>query len=95
MTTGDNAPPEWFVRSQKIIDQLYASLIVPTCDARNRSGGYCKLRPIFGKARCRFHGGLSTGPRTEGGKKRIAEATRERMLRYWRARKERHNEGNA
>src|SRR4029077_19309415 len=30
----------------------------------------------FGKVRCRFHGGLSTGPKTEAGRSRIAEAQR-------------------
>jgi hypothetical protein len=32
------------------------------------------VRVEFGKARCRFHGGLSTGPKTEAGRIRIAEA---------------------
>jgi hypothetical protein len=31
------------------------------------------VRVEFGKARCRFHGGLSTGPKTEAGRARIAE----------------------
>jgi hypothetical protein len=39
------------------------------------------VRVEFGKARCRFHGGLSTGPKTEAGRSRIAEAQRRR----WRA----------
>jgi hypothetical protein len=30
------------------------------------------------KARCRFHGGLSTGPKTEAGRRRIADAQRRR-----------------
>ena len=32
----------------------------------------------LGKARCRFHGGLSTGPKTEAGRARIAETQRRR-----------------
>ena len=34
------------------------------------------------KARCRFHGGLSTGPRTDQGRARIAEAQRRRWRAY-------------
>jgi hypothetical protein len=36
----------------------------------------------FGKARCRFHGGLSTGPETKAGRARIAEAQRRRWRLY-------------
>ena len=44
------------------------------CDARTRSGMPCAKYPIKGKRRCRLHGGLSTGPKTEAGKARIAAA---------------------
>jgi hypothetical protein len=47
------------------------------------------VRVEFGKARCRFHGGLSTGPKTEAGRARIAEAQR----RLWRAYRERQVDG--
>jgi len=33
----------------------------PLCGAKTRAGGTCLVRVEFGKARCRFHGGLSTG----------------------------------
>jgi hypothetical protein len=33
------------------------------CGAKTRAGGYCQVRVEPGKARCRFHGGKSTGPR--------------------------------
>jgi hypothetical protein len=36
----------------------------PRCGARNRRGCPCAVRVEPGKKRCRFHGGLSTGPRT-------------------------------
>ena len=39
------------------------------------------VRVEFGKARCRFHGGLSTGPKSEAGRARIAEAQRRRCVR--------------
>src|ERR1700751_333743 len=41
---------------------------------KTRAGGTCIVRVELGKARCRFHGGLSTGPKTKMGRARIAEA---------------------
>lgn len=38
------------------------------CGARNRKGTPCKNKPMPGKARCKFHGGASTGPRTLHGR---------------------------
>jgi hypothetical protein len=35
----------------------------PRCAAKTRAGGRCLVRVELGKARCRFHGGLSTGPK--------------------------------
>ncbi len=54
------------------------------CCARTRSGNACRANAIPGKTRCRFHGGLSSGPKTPEGRKRIAEAQRKRWAR-WRA----------
>jgi len=42
------------------------------CGARTRAGTPCKRRDLYSNGRCRLHGGLSTGPRTEAGKKRAA-----------------------
>ena len=53
----------------------------PRCSAKTRAGVPCIMRVVPGKQRCRFHGGLSTGPRTVEGRARIAEAQRRR----WRA----------
>ena len=60
----------------------------PRCGAKTRAGGRCLVRVELGKARCRFHGGLSTGPKSEVGRARIAEAQRQR----WREYRERHQE---
>lgn len=60
----------------------------PLCGACNRQGRPCAVRVEPGKARCRFHGGLSTGPRTAEGKARIAEAQRRR----WALFRERHGD---
>ena len=44
-----------------------------TCGAKTRRGTPCKRRDLYGlSARCRLHGGLSTGPRTPEGKRRAA-----------------------
>ena len=43
-----------------------------TCGAKTRAGTPCKLKSIFENGRCKFHGGLSTGPTTAEGKQRSA-----------------------
>jgi len=40
----------------------------PRCGARNRQGKPCAVKVEPGKRRCRFHGGLSTGPKTAAGR---------------------------
>lgn len=50
------------------------------CGARTRKGRPCRMVSELGKKRCKFHGGMSTGPRTTKGKARIAEAQRQRWL---------------
>jgi hypothetical protein len=57
----------------------------PRCNALTRRGTKCQLpaerNPRTGKrVRCRLHGGLSTGAKTEEGKKRAAAA----MFRHGR-----------
>jgi hypothetical protein len=54
----------------------------PCCGARNRQGRPCAVRVEPGKTRCRFHGGLSTGPRTPEGRQRIAAAQRRRWMLF-------------
>jgi hypothetical protein len=46
----------------------------PRCGAKNRKGNPCQAPAIHGKARCRLHGGLSTGPKTEDGRERCRMA---------------------
>ena len=41
-----------------------------TCGARTRTGAPCKNTRLLKNGRCRNHGGLSTGPRTDEGKAR-------------------------
>ena len=39
------------------------------CGAKTRAGWPCKQKGIYNNNRCKWHGGLSTGPITEAGKK--------------------------
>lgn len=54
------------------------------CGAKRSSGpGYCTLRPIKGRTRCKWHGGRSTGPKTPEGLARAmvaAHAGRDRWV---------------
>jgi len=52
----------------------------PRCGAKTRKGTPCKAPAVSGSNRCRLHGGLSTGPRTEEGRAAIAESTRRRAV---------------
>jgi hypothetical protein len=45
-------------------------LAAPRCGARTRAGSSCR-QPAMANGRCRFHGGKSTGPRTEAGRARV------------------------
>lgn len=42
------------------------------CGAKTRKGTSCRNIALYLNGRCRFHGGLSTGPRTEEGKRKSA-----------------------
>lgn len=48
------------------------------CGARTRTGTPCNGKAIPGKLRCKFHGGLSTGPRTIEGRAQISAAQKRR-----------------
>ena len=50
-------------------------LAAPRCNACTRAHGACR-QPAMANGRCRFHGGLSTGPRTAEGRARCARARR-------------------
>ncbi len=57
----------------------------PQCSARCRNGSLCEAPPVWDRrldrsvnGRCRMHGGLSTGPKSEEGRRRIAESNRAR-----------------
>ena len=52
-----------------------------SCKAKTRTGQPCKKRPTPGRWRCRLHGGLSTGPKTEEGRARCKAAALEAWAR--------------
>lgn len=59
------------------------------CGSRTRRGTLCQAPPVWDKVknkprngRCRLHGGLSTGPKTEEGKRRSLEALRKGRASY-------------
>lgn len=52
-----------------------------SCKAKTRTGQRCKNRPTPGRMRCRLHGGLSTGPKTEDGRARCKAAALEAWAR--------------
>ena len=52
------------------------------CHAKTRNGLPCRNKSEPGRRRCKFHGGMSTGPKTPEGKARIAEAQRSRWAAY-------------
>ena len=52
----------------------------PQCGATTRRGTPCKARAVPGSARCRVHGGLSTGPRTDAGREAIRVSNRRRTI---------------
>jgi len=38
------------------------------CGAKTRAGTPCKITTLYFGGRCKWHGGLSTGPKSEAGK---------------------------
>lgn len=63
--------------------QLKVDMSKSSCGAKTRKGTPCSNKPMA-NLRCRFHGGLSRGPRTESGRRRISMAQKKRW-QLWRA----------
>jgi hypothetical protein len=66
---------------QRCIDNLPKTQR-PRCGAKTRSGQPCKAQALT-SGRCRLHGGLSTGPRTKGGKQCQRAAASAYMQQKW------------
>ena len=52
------------------------------CGAHARTTGRACKAPARENGRCNLHGGLSTGPKTREGRKRIANAQRKRWTEW-------------
>ncbi|MBC9070599.1 hypothetical protein IAI53_01330 [Thauera sp. CAU 1555] len=67
---------EWRKRGYQYPPPAYPpipdDLLNLTCGARTRAGAPCKHTVIYANGRCKFHGGLSTGPVSVEGKARAA-----------------------
>jgi hypothetical protein len=50
----------------------------PSCGAKTRAGSPCRAKVLPGKIKCRLHGGLSTGPKTDQGREAIRDSNRRR-----------------
>lgn len=51
-----------------VLPRLPDELRGMTCGAKTQAGTPCKLTTLYDSGRCKWHGGLSTGPKTEAGK---------------------------
>ena len=63
----------------------------PRCGAKTRKGTPCQAPAVWNlerdkprNGRCRMHGGLSSGPRTEEGKRRSLDALRRGRFEWLR-----------
>jgi len=66
-------------RLQEAAEQLQRTHINPRraisvgpCGAKTRAGTPCKQKAVYANGRCKFHGGLSTGPKTLQGRRQSA-----------------------
>ena len=60
---------------EQTIITLGGRITCPRCQAKSkRTKQQCRAPASKGKTKCRFHGGASTGPQTEAGRQRCAEA---------------------
>ena len=57
---------------QRLRESSPAEFLAFTCGAATRVGAPCKMRSLWFNGRCKFHGGLSTGPKTEQGRRQSA-----------------------
>jgi len=59
---------------EQTILTLGGRITCPRCQARSkRTKQQCRAPASKGKTKCRFHGGASTGPKTEAGRLRCGE----------------------
>jgi hypothetical protein len=84
-------------REKEIREQTTGGPYPRICAARTRRGTLCECKKLYKNGRCKFHGGLSTGPKTPEGKAKAAlnlEKARwmAARIRAWRAEDKRREE---
>jgi hypothetical protein len=77
-------------REKELDEQLTdgSALLPPICGALTRRGTICFCKKLYKNGRCKFHGGLSTGPKSPEGKAKAAlnlRNTRRRTRRQAKA----------
>ena len=65
-----NEKPKNFISNGKI-----------RCGAKTRRGTRCRMKALA-NGRCKHHGGLSSGPKSIEGRKRIADGQKRRWARW-------------
>lgn len=78
-------PEAAFLRQlEKLVHHLDRKAL--RCGARTKHGDHhpCWNLPVPGRTRCKWHGGMSTGPKSDEGRQRIAEAQRRRWAKSLR-----------
>jgi hypothetical protein len=61
--------------------------LAKVCGAKNRRGLSCQCKLLLRGNKCKFHGGMSTGPKTPEGKMKAIAAMRE-GYKKWRHRRQ-------
>ena len=67
-------------RWYELKNRSYTPVLI--CGARKKTGERCRSKELHRAGKCRFHGGLSTGPRTPEGKQRAIAAMRAGVERW-------------
>jgi len=69
---GAQSSARFHIRQNRLLE------IQRRCGAKIKSAGRpCKMKPLPGRNRCKFHGGLSTGPKTTEGKIRALSSLKQ------------------
>ena len=58
-----------------------AAALAARCGAKTRKGQPCKHKPIAGRKRCKFHGGMSTGAKSLSGRIRALSGLKQYQQR--------------
>ncbi len=63
-----------FERSGRWVERSLSGGVKPVCGALKKSGERCRSKHLLKGQRCRYHGGMSTGPKTTEGLARTVTA---------------------